>query len=497
MAASVFLIDCDSFQFRRNGKLFLCEVGVPTYTPPELQGKSFKNLQRSANHDNFGLAVLVFHLLFMGRHPFAGRFLGRGDMPIERAIEEHRFAFSPNASALQMAPPPSTLQMEAVSPSLAQLFERAFHRTGMQPGGRPTAKEWCLVLSAALKELQRCGRSGAHYYFKAVRSCPWCAIETATGVILFGLHVHTGSGSFSVSVVWAQIIAVPRPPAAPALPPPDPIGSKAKPSPEIQAVGRKRRIRQFGGVLIFLGAVGFMIAASVPGSAAFWLLVVSVWVAVRVAKFDDQGLRQRINVRLSSAQQTRRQVEERWHREAVNRPFDELLESLGKLRKDHADMAALRQERLSQLEKNRRSNQLQKFLEQHFIRPGEISGIGPGRVATLASYGIETANDLTRSALRNVPGFGVVLAGSLIAWRQLVESRFVFNPQKGVDPRDIQAVEKEIMAKRTEIERSLLSGPSQLQRVGSGIEHARKVLMLEYQAALAQEVQALVDSKAA
>jgi DNA-binding helix-hairpin-helix protein with protein kinase domain len=30
----------------------------------------------------------------MGRHPFAGRYLGLGEMPIERAIAECRFAYS-------------------------------------------------------------------------------------------------------------------------------------------------------------------------------------------------------------------------------------------------------------------------------------------------------------------------------------------------------------------------------------------------------------------
>ena len=45
-----------------------------------------------AVHDAFGLAVLIFQILFMGRHPYSGHFLGSGEMPIERAIREHRFA---------------------------------------------------------------------------------------------------------------------------------------------------------------------------------------------------------------------------------------------------------------------------------------------------------------------------------------------------------------------------------------------------------------------
>ena len=99
-------IDCDSFQISANGRIYVCEVGVSTYTPPELQNQSFKSIQRTQNHDAFGLAVLVFQLLFMGRHPFAGRFSGRGEMPIERAIFECRFPFGQRAQQMQMSPPP-------------------------------------------------------------------------------------------------------------------------------------------------------------------------------------------------------------------------------------------------------------------------------------------------------------------------------------------------------------------------------------------------------
>ncbi len=54
--SKVTLIDCDSFQIRASNTLHLCEVGVPHFTPPELQGtSSFASTQRTENHDNFGL----------------------------------------------------------------------------------------------------------------------------------------------------------------------------------------------------------------------------------------------------------------------------------------------------------------------------------------------------------------------------------------------------------------------------------------------------------
>ena len=62
--SKVVLIDSDSFQINARGTLHLCKVGVPIYTPPEILAlPSFDGINRTANHDNFGLALLIFHIL--------------------------------------------------------------------------------------------------------------------------------------------------------------------------------------------------------------------------------------------------------------------------------------------------------------------------------------------------------------------------------------------------------------------------------------------------
>ena len=86
----------DSFQVSADGKTYRCEGGFPEYTPPELQGVAFRDVDRAQDHDCFGLAIVIFQLLFMGRHPFSGAYLGAGEMPLERAIREFRFAYGVN-----------------------------------------------------------------------------------------------------------------------------------------------------------------------------------------------------------------------------------------------------------------------------------------------------------------------------------------------------------------------------------------------------------------
>ncbi|MEO1103440.1 MAG: hypothetical protein AAFW98_06875, partial [Pseudomonadota bacterium] len=79
--ATATLIDADSFQFHDGKNQYLCAVGVPDYTPPELFGMPLAETARTPNHDAFGLAVVLFQLLFVGRHPFAGVAEG-GDIPL-------------------------------------------------------------------------------------------------------------------------------------------------------------------------------------------------------------------------------------------------------------------------------------------------------------------------------------------------------------------------------------------------------------------------------
>ncbi len=121
--ATVTLIDCDSFQVESEARTFTCDVGVDAYTPPELQGSTLSGVVRTQAHDGFGLAVLIFQLLLLGRHPFSGVFGGRGEMTVVRAISECRFAY---AGRRDMAPPPGALPLSCVGPELGGLFERAF-----------------------------------------------------------------------------------------------------------------------------------------------------------------------------------------------------------------------------------------------------------------------------------------------------------------------------------------------------------------------------------
>lgn len=66
----IVLIDCDSWQVNAAGKTFHCPVTVPDMLPPELLGKELNKVSRSKQSELFSLAILIFKVLMLGRHPF-------------------------------------------------------------------------------------------------------------------------------------------------------------------------------------------------------------------------------------------------------------------------------------------------------------------------------------------------------------------------------------------------------------------------------------------
>lgn len=67
--ATVRLVDADSFPLAPH---FICPVGTPEYLSADLQGADLRTVRRQPQHDVFALSVLIYQLLFDGRHPFAG-----------------------------------------------------------------------------------------------------------------------------------------------------------------------------------------------------------------------------------------------------------------------------------------------------------------------------------------------------------------------------------------------------------------------------------------
>jgi serine/threonine protein kinase len=219
--ATIRCIDCDSFQITANAQHWLCRVGTGDYQPPEMQGlASYQGIVRTPNHDNFGLAVIIFRLLFAGRHPFSGRWQGQGDAPsIEEAIKACRYVYSQRRKT-GFQPPGSALSVDVLPDKVGDMFERAFDPRASN-GGRPTAEQWMVALQALGRTVRQCRSNRWHWFYTGATTCPWCEIEQS-GAVLFGATVAPQSVASQPSVS----ASIPSPPSqAPQVahqPPPAP-----------------------------------------------------------------------------------------------------------------------------------------------------------------------------------------------------------------------------------------------------------------------------------
>src|SRR5262245_6222507 len=428
------LIDCDSFQISFHGHYYLCKVGAPLYTPPELHGKDFSEVVRTPNHDNFGLAVLVFHLLFMGRHPFAGRFLGRGEMPIEEAIGECRFAFAPDTQRTQMQPPPNCITLEDLSPEAGDLFMKAFAPGGAQ-NGRPTGEQWAAALESLSHQLKACSANRAHVFFQRLLRCPWCAIEGRTGVLLFlGYAVTYGDAGFNIKACWAQITTVPAPG------PGSPIDyrrltASVKATRPARVAGWKRKGLTTALVVAGIAIVVAFLASDAPQA--------TVWVAFLCfggVRFVIDKMERRIKAKFEAESRAcdarLRTIEERWQREASDVPFNQKLKELKKFVQEYNDLPMRRQQRISELERDQYKLQLTRFLERFHIASADIPHVKDTRKAMLSSYGIDTAADVNVKDLEAVHGFGHFLTYQMMNWRRALEREFRFDSKRGIKPAD-------------------------------------------------------------
>lgn len=494
--ATVKLIDCDSFQIKTANQSFLCEVGIPTFTAPELQGQPFRGMVRTANHDNFGLSVLIFMLLFMNRHPFAGRYRGGGDMPIDRAIREFRFAYGSNHASEKMDPPPNVLQLRNISQSVANLFERAFSRGSVAVNARPSAIQWATTLAELEKQLKQCKLNASHYYPDVGDGCPWCNLEAANGVVLFNVFVKTGvgGGAFNVDIIWKQISSIAPPGPAPALKSPSEIGDIL---PAQGAVEAGRAQQSFQIARVALPAIALVLGIGLEPSLTLLWVFAGALVFIGIQSGFKPTAAEAFRSALKLADSNWNTAKSRYERDAGDQQFRQKLSSLEEQRVKLRNLPTTRQNRYQQLVRNVEKNQRQRYLEAIYIENAKIQGIGLSRKAMLESYNIETAWDVRPENIMQVPGFGPALTSQLMSWRQSVEARFRFDPRKGVDARDIAALDRDIANERRTLEQALLVGPQELTQIRHQTMVQRSALKLQAEQALRIYLQAQADGIAA
>lgn len=285
--ALVTVVDTDSFQVwdAERGQVYRCRVGKPDFTPPELQGRTFGQVDRNVPHDLFGLSTLLFQLLMEGTHPFSGNYTGHGEAPpLEARIASGHFPYAAGTN-LPYTLKPTAPPLEMLYPALQHLFIRCFQDGHASPASRPDTSAWQWGLEEAETALVSCWTNDQHIYSGHLTDCPWCVRTKLLG----GRDPFPSAASVTAGTHIGPVVAPPRtsgqarplpPSARPNLPAP-PIPARVPSS--ASKTGSKSTTRPFAGfptrenftawVSVGCGVVGWLAwlwASAFPWHGVVW-----------------------------------------------------------------------------------------------------------------------------------------------------------------------------------------------------------------------------------
>ena len=497
----VRLIDCDSYQIRTPNRHYLCDIGMPDYTPPELKGHAPRGTGRTRNHDNFALAVLIYQLLFHGSHPYAGKYLGRNHLTLDDAIREYRFCQGPSARSWGMAPPPFAPTFDDIPGELGALFLRAFER-GSQNDSRPTPSEWGDALKSFEPQIVECPQNPSHRRWRGQRSCVWCRIESQ---IRKPLYVGAGGGpadTFEVdegilqdilrrlSEIDTQSFDYDRDKYAPnRTPDPRPLPHGLKDHTAIQSfLGVTAAAFAAAMPLGFLSATAGAIAVLATVVFAVWFLAVwwrSPWRA---------ELRRRRTIR-ARAERALLYVEDEW------------LECAAKYARRNSDLRKRIREgvavcrgigydydrALAQLGSESQRVAYERYLQLHSILNADIDGIGMKRKYALISAGMRSAADIEVDAVRRINGFGAEYTERVMRWKEKVVREFRFDPASAVSPKDRKELAMRFRRRQAEAITELESALTELRTLTPAVRTILGKLVPQVREAVAEFEQADAD----
>ena len=460
--ATVAIIDADSFQFESNGNVFPCLVGVPEYTPPELQGKSLKDVVRTTDHDNFGLAVAIFQLLFMGRHPYAGQH-PEPNLSLEQAIKRNLFAYS-RLHKTQKPPPGGVMTLDDFSSDVANTFESAF---GVDYLSRPGAAQWIDILRTLEAQLSRCEINSMHYFPSAGKNCPWCRMEDESGVMLFVVSfkpsspVNSATSNLNFEKIWSDIQRISLPQMSSMHPKLANLSGTA-PSQDAQKAntpfGAQRKLASFGILTLVI------LWCCAPNLFIIWLFILVPCVA-HLFSSESRVDKSSWVERFYKADKAFNDELNAWRqRSGVAKLFD-IRSNMDGVASEFRSLSMYKSQELSKLVKDQRHTQLMGYLDRHVLTKEKVPGIGQSKKAILASFRIKTAADIDKAAIMSIPGFGEATADKLLSWRSNYERKFVYNPNSTSiqHPAHIK-IEHEYRLKANELLKRLSSGCAELQQ---------------------------------
>jgi len=488
----IAFIDCDSFQIKNGNSYHFCEVGVPRYTPPELLEKtSFNNVVRTVNTDAFSMAVLIFQLLFLGRHPFAGKNLTQEDIEEETAIKRRLFAYSTRNLKNKLSPPNDSFNINWLTPELSNLFHNAFE----QEDNRPLPAEWATALGAFMQTLVGCSKAKIHLYPAAADTCVWCMFRENRNILyffddstLYGAQhlsdIDSFINGFKVEKLHLPPLVLPPVPALAAMP----IDNKYKNV-------RTKKIIAITAIVL----AGVVAAFFIKGWAFLFILLIRfVMDFIKMLPYQKRFNTERDNrITVYGALSTKFEaLKKEYNNPADARGYNAAAVKIIDLINEYKAMPQALLQKRRELEEKLYDEQLHTFQAGFYIKDHSIPSIGGTRREALEKSGIVTARDVSRLHIIKVPGIGPAYIQILTSWQRQVSSRFVYQPDDTLLNRGYADLVYETGLRKKQVENDIRAQYQALTALKAGLTLKRNMMQQQAEHLQAEVEQARLDLEA-
>jgi DNA-binding helix-hairpin-helix protein with protein kinase domain len=189
-------------------------------------------------------------------------------------------------------------------------------------------------------------------------------------------------------------------------------------------------------------------------------------------------------------------VRDEWQSTAGPTRFDAKRAELEKLRARWDESRDVSRRVQQELQDQKRSAALARFLDGFDIEVANVPGLSPSRVPLLASFGIETAADVVAEKLDTVPKLDKTMRDALTAWRAELEAGFHKEAASGPRSLDEELIGREALAEQMRIEAALRTGLQDLQEIQKQALFARISMKSKVESAQRAYLQSAADLKA-
>jgi len=149
-AGAFYCIDKDSYQLRLSHHLHRCPVLTQRYAPPEQINGPPSDIERTAEHLRFSMAVLLYECLTIGLHPYQRTW---GDDPVAN-LKEGKTAMG-GVRVRGWLPPVRWERYAALHPAVTRCCVQTFLDGHANPSARPTLEAWRKALQRHIAWLQQ------------------------------------------------------------------------------------------------------------------------------------------------------------------------------------------------------------------------------------------------------------------------------------------------------------------------------------------------------